>query len=1042
MRCDRRAFHANEANDAKKAEFFPLVSPDCRLDRLATTNHEFCPFRLIRVIRVKTNLFLCIASVALGSSLSAQSAITGTVLGSDNRPIDAVSVSAVRGDRSVAREATTDGQGAFRLGGLTPGVYTVSARKVGYRSVEQAAIRVPAGQTVNVVVTLTQAPRQLSTIEVITSPTSVDASTPELTMRLDRRFTELLPSGRTASSLIALVPGARKDQLWGGAPGVSNNYQLDGVAMNHPGIGGDFLALSVDWIEALDVRGLGTGAEHGNFQGGIINAITKTGSNERRYAIRTNYESPQLTASNFNLGEQGVEQAGRRELAGEALGPLLRDRLFYFVAGQYVRRDLRSPDLASVAPRDFQTVREEQTDARALAKLTWLPALGHRVDLLGGYSGFGIQHAGINGLDDPSGMARVSRPTVFHGLTWNNTRDSRNQFQLRFAGFNASESRSGYLGRAVPGVHVIQAGRQARYQNPGFDEQRDPRSLSGNLEWRTRQQLGAEHQLILGVEGTRGWWREERLRNGGVTWRPYPTGSATFDPLDASTWGVVASEWGGEVRLNSDVASEAVYVQDRFSVFSSRLSISPGIRYGHWSGYIRPNCEPPAGRAGCHRFQAVSAEGLDPRLGIAWDVTGRNTFALKAHWGRYHQGMHSLFFDRVEGANVYSNQSFYNQSPVLTSSRAVFTPAQRDAPGSGFSSFPSISILDATGRVEGYKQPYVDQSVFALEKSFGDSWKAEVLYTRRFNGDIAGIVDRNLYANHTLIANVEVENRYVSGVVLDAHGQPLTLPFVYVAHSDLQALFGVYCRRGCPETLLGYPSAYLLSRTWNPDLVLTVVPEAKRRYDQLTVLLRTVQPNWRIDGSATGARLRGNVAGVTGYGTTATRFSAGPFANPNEALNSFGDLPDALQLEGKIWFTARLPYSMQGGLLYTHIIGERFTPSFQMEGLYRFTYRAPGGARTLIPEDVFQHSFGQTVFIEPRGSRHYASRALVDAHLEWRSPRRAVLTLDVFNVLGENELVAIKTSVEDQFPSDPTTLFGAPRLRVSPRTLRVGLRVD
>src|SRR5688500_10817127 len=136
----------------------------------------------------------------------AQSAITGTVIGNDNRPVDAVSVNVTRADRSITRETTTDALGSFRFASLLPGIYTVTARKVGYRSAEHVAIRVAAGQTINVVVTLTQAPRQLSTIQVVSSPTSIDASTPELSLRLDRQYTELLPSGRTASSLIALVP--------------------------------------------------------------------------------------------------------------------------------------------------------------------------------------------------------------------------------------------------------------------------------------------------------------------------------------------------------------------------------------------------------------------------------------------------------------------------------------------------------------------------------------------------------------------------------------------------------------------------------------------------------------------------------------------------------------------------------------------------------------------------------------------------------------------------------------------------------------------
>src|SRR5439155_5797684 len=111
----------------------------------------------------------------------------------------------------------------------------------------------------------------------------------------------------------------------------------------------------------------------------------------------------------------------------------------------------------------------------------------------------------------------------------------------------------------------------------------------------------------------------------------------------------------------------------------------------------------------------------------------------------------------------------------------------------------------------------------------------------------------------------------------------------------------------CPYPVAGYYSSDSLP--WNPDIVLTTIPQARRVYDQLTALVRTVQPWWRAEGSVTAARLRGNVAGVTGYGTTATRFSAGPFVRPNEAINFDGPLPDALELEGQAWLSARLPVS-------------------------------------------------------------------------------------------------------------------------------------
>lgn len=980
-----------------------------------------------------------------GATARAQGAIAGVVTES-GRPVDGVTVLAERSDRGLRRETVTDSIGRFHIAPLAAGVYTVTARRVGFRSAELPGVRVPEAGTVRLNVLLTQAPRQLSSIEIVSTPTSIDASTPALTLRLDRAYTELLPTARDASSLIALVPGARKDQLWGGAPGVSNDYQLDGVSMNHPGIGGDLLSVSVDWIDALEITGLGAGAEHGNFQGGVINAITRTGGNELRYRIRANLESARLTATNLNANEQGVEQAGRREVSGEAGGPLARDRLFYFVGGQYVDRQMRSPDLTTEAPHDFQRARETHLDARGIAKVTWLPALGQRVDLLGGFSANDADRFGINGVDDPSATLRVRQPTSYYALSWTNAASARSVLSLRLAGFAASTSLGGYEGPAVPGAQVLRLGRMPAFQNAAFDELRKPSSVAGTLEWRSTQRaLGAEHQLVLGSEVMRGRWRDDRTRNGGLTWRPYTNNAPKFDPMDAKTWVTVGSDWGGEIRLDSDMGSEALFAQDYMSL-GARVTVTPGLRYGHWSGFIRPDCTRDAVPATslsvtpCYRFEAVHDEGFDPRIGVAWDVTGRNTFAVKAHWGRYHQGMFSLFFDRAAGANVYSNSRFYYTAPPITDSRTTFTPAQRDAPSSGFSTFYDENILDESGRVEGYKQPYVDQIVFSVEKTFGPSWKTELIYTNRVNRNIVGLKDRNLWQNYSPIRLVSVKQRLFGGDVLDEYGKPLVLPVVYVANDALRSYLIVLSKGRNPQAQIGGYGAAMIDRlTWNPDVVLTAIPEARRRYDQITLTLKSYHERWRGEGSVTGARLRGNVPGVTGFGTAGTRFSAGPFVRPNEAINAYGFLPDALEMEGKLWLTARLPASITAGVLYTHILGERFSPQYQLLG--RYDYRAWDG--NLIAEELLKRVLGQTILLEPRGARQYASRDVVDAHIEWRPRgRTAVLLLDLFNVFGANALTRINENVGDQSPTDPSSFYGAARLRVAPRTLRVGLAIE
>jgi len=402
--------------------------------------------------------------------------------------------------------------------------------------------------------------------------------------------------------------------------------------------------------------------------------------------------------------------------------------------------------------------------------------------------------------------------------------------------------------------------------------------------------------------------------------------------------------------------------------------------------------------------------------------------------------MVSLLFDRAEGGNVYTNHRMYFTTPPLTDTRTTFTTSQRDDSTSGFSRYFNEEVLDETGRVERYKQPYVDQAVLGVEKSIGSRWKAELLYTRRRNRDIVGLVDRNRATNYSPIYSLRVDDQFITGRTLDPNGKPLVLPMVYASNKDLKEQLlicaGIFNAPSCPTTIAGYTLSSRLA--WNPDFVLTTIPEARRSYEQLTLMLRTYQSRWRGEASITSARLRGNVSGLTGHGTTGSRFSAGPFAKPNESINNDGPLPDALELEVKAWLTVRLPRALEAGLLFTHTLGERFTPTFQFDG--RYVYADSLGR--YIPPGTFRSLLGQTVFVEPRGSRHYASRDVVDVHLEWRSPKFAVATFDLFNALGSDALTSVNTVVGNQIDADPTSYFMAPRLRAPPRTLRIGVRVN
>lgn len=1001
--------------------------------------------RPVLFFRVSLSLAASIvASPIQAQQKSSTGDLAGVVTSEDGKPVAEATIQVVASD-GAEQTTASDAQGSFRVRGVTPGLYRLVARHIGFRVAQFPSLRIVVGQTTEVRVSLTASPTQLSTVEVRVTSTSIDATTTELTRKIQVADVKLVPMGRDAASLVELVPGASRGFVWGGAGDASNNYQLDGVSVNHPGIGGDFLSPSIDWIEALEIRGLGAGAEYGDFQGGIINAVTKTGTNDWRGTARANYISPSLTSSNIQPNEEGAEQTMRRELSAEMSGPLIRDRLFYFVGGLVIDRDVNVPDLTTPAQNDFRPVQQEFRDARGIAKLTFRPGSSDRFDGLFGRTDNKIEHAELNGRDDPSGALRVSSPTTFYELGWSRA-GVTSSFDARLAGFDSRETRLGYAGGEVPGIQIFTRGRQPIYQNSPFDQRVRPRNIGGNVTWKKQHSLPhGENRLVLGAEYTRGWWSNDRTRNGGVTWLPYVDPlTGTIDPANATSWPDVASEWGGEVHLDSDVENAAAFFQDYFTVLPN-LTFTPGLRYGRWSGWLTPaDVTKP-------RFLAARHQSFDPRVGVVWDVSGRNDFVLKAHWGRYHQGMSSVFFDRAHGADVYSNERLYLQGPELTDSRQVFTPAERDARLADPEQFSSDvfsrayieSILNEAGVVENYRQPYVVQSVLSAEKKLGPRWKMEVTYTNRVNRDVVGLVDRNLASNYSPLRDVSVKDRVTGQTVYDQFGNPLVLPLVWVSNKDLKAdlLRRMMNLSGLLPPTPGYTFADIDRLSWNPDIALTTIGGARRRFDQVSAGIRTEQAHWNGFGSLTYTRLRGNVAGLTGFGTTGTEFSAGSAVRPNEAINFEGYLPGYPSFEIKAWAGADLMYGFRGGAFVTTTLGNYFAPSFLISP--RFQYQASNS--TMLGDSLFDQVRGQTLLLEARGSRKYQPRSNLDLRLERRfaTPGFAwIASADLFNALSSDAIVERNLTINDQVNTDPTSTFGAPRRRVNPLALQLGLRVE
>jgi Carboxypeptidase regulatory-like domain len=1000
--------------------------------------------------RIVWPLFALMAAAvpAVGQS-SAAGIIAGTVRDTSGVPVPGVQVTTRRADGSYERRDVSANDGTFRLAALPPGSYDVMARRLGFRPVITTGVAVSAATVTTIDVTLEPSAQSLAPVVVQRAAVLPGRETEVSPVRVDARQIAQLPVGLDLERLVALTPGARPNQMWGGAGYDANAYRLDGVAIDHPGFGGAIVQPSVHWIEQLEVRGLGAGADQGGFQGGLVDIVTKSGSNTRRSQISANLEDAGLNASNLSGTDIVPELAGRRDVAVETGGPLVRDRLFYFAAGQWARTHERALDHLGAAP--YSPVQKIADSRSAFAKLTWTPSVHDLINVGIALGDSATDHAGLTGRETATATSRVRSPSTIIDGSWQRTIGARTILEANVVGFSATVHDDPYAGPGIPGVATYQLGTSQSYQNAAFQLRQHPTSLGFTLTADHFMHGWGDHHLRLGTEQVSGGWQDDRTRNAGMTWRPrFNTidGSAyTFRAADASTWQAqTPTGWGGETHVQAHVKNGAVFLQDDYT--RGRIGIHPGVRYGWWSGTIdRYRGGPP--------IHALSTNGLDPRIGLTVDLgTDRLPLGLTAHWGRYHQDLFAQMFDRVSGTNAYSNYEVWEYGgPAFSDPTRVLTVAQRDSMAA-IGQFRPLERdqLDQTGPVRNYHQPFVDQFVVGLHADPTTTLHLEAAYIARDNRNIVALVDRNEATNY-----IEAD----SVIMIDHFGRPVA---DYIGEGNVLVIPKVFIPKNAVAEALadGLPVGEILppgtDLTWNPQYEITNPAGARRRFRQLQVNAAMHHANWDAWASLAISSLRGNFSTVSGYDpNSVTGFDRllgrgpGPYVRPNEMINYGGELDNASHTELKLRAIGDIWRGFRGGIVVNTVSGDRLTPSFNLQP-YAYLYLAyglrPGGLGNPAPPApdtlspvLFIPLAGQRINLAPTGSYHYAGHMTVDLHLEHPLRTRGVewtVQVDAFNVLGSKAVTLINTSLDASTDPNSLTKFASPLGRVQPRTLRIG----
>ena len=303
-------------------------------------------------------------SMVISVRLSAQVAgatLSGTVVDKSGSVVANAQIAIKNLATGVTRDLTADSVGFYTAPNLLPGRYEVTTSAAGFATLVRTGITLTVGAQQVLNLTL-QVGTVSQKIEVVGEAPTVQLASSSITAEINSVTVRELPlNGRSWTDLATLQPGVNAIQTQvsftagadrgnrgfgsqmtiSGARPQQNSYRLDGVNINDysngaPGsvLGGN---LGVDAIQEFSVLTSNYSAEYGRTAGGVVNAITKSGSNGFHGSVYEFLRNSALDARNFFDGDK-IPPFRRNQFGASAGGPIRKDRTFFFADYEGIRQ--------------------------------------------------------------------------------------------------------------------------------------------------------------------------------------------------------------------------------------------------------------------------------------------------------------------------------------------------------------------------------------------------------------------------------------------------------------------------------------------------------------------------------------------------------------------------------------------------------------------------------------------------------------------------------------------------------------------------------
>jgi hypothetical protein len=630
----------------------------------------------MNLFRLRAYLGAAVALLFVTASASLAQVTTGSVAGrvtdAAGAPVEGAQVQVRSSATGASRGAATNADGRYRVPGLEVGAgYTVTVRRIGYTPVTRSNVNVSLGQVARVDLAISQAATTLAAVTVSTEIDPVIASSKTGTSSTvsDSALIRLPSLGRNFTDFVALTP-----QISNSGPGLSgggannryNSIQIDGStesdmfglgSTGQPGGQARGKSIGLESVKQYQVLLSPYDVRYGNFAGALINAVTKSGTNEWKGSAYWYFRDQELTRDQDYLSEFRQTQTGF-----SLGGPIIKDRLHFFVNPEIQQQiaPASGPYVGLAGATNLPTTADIDR-FNAIATQWGLPTStgGARTNenpLTNLFVRFDIQKLPFNsslvlrhnyGKAQDDVFSRSFTGTTFQllnnayafksdkGATVAQLRSafSNGWYNEIFAGFTTIRDRRR---AAVDGVPHFQARSTTGFDivagaerfSHGNELDQDILELTDNLQipiGTHRFTVGATYSTYkvrnLFAQSIFGVWNFNSLDDfsTGKT-NQYIVGV----PLPAGT--------DGAVRFNASLLG--FYAQDEFNV-TPRLTVTAGVRADMPSFADKPPTNPTI----VTQFGRNTADiptgnmTISPRVGFNWDVTGDQKNQLRGGAG-------------------------------------------------------------------------------------------------------------------------------------------------------------------------------------------------------------------------------------------------------------------------------------------------------------------------------------------------------------------------------------------------------------------------